>query len=269
MKDPVFSAAKKIVRRLDKQIGRFENIEGENLHALRVATKKLRALAQLYRPSVKATEVKSLAGRIKILADRYSGSRDADVMGVIVPELLKGEQSIDECAGGWLLEQIASFDHDNQAPVDLINPIEELESILQYWQDHFKAVGPDALKAGVDYSLEKARKQALRARQTGSEKAFHRCRKWLKCYLYQRQLTDTGGTVKVPQKRLKRLEKQLGALHDYCVLAQHLSVLSTMDQPGIDPGLKAAGDLLMQRLQAHILRGKQASCREFEKVFTR
>lgn len=269
MKDPVYNAAKHVVRQFKKRIEPAGNIEGENLHRLRVVTKKLRALAQLYRPHSKSAGVKALVTRIKQLADCYSQSRDAEVMGLILSGLVSRQEGNEAQAAVWLIQQLAlQAPHGKQQTV-LLNPIDELESILDYWQKHFKAARKGALREGVVHSFSQARKWALLAQQSSSDENYHRCRKWLKCYLYQRELVDVSADKgsEAPLKSLKRLENCLGGLHDYCVLARHLGTLMA-EQPGTPAMPVIACQQLANLLEARIQQEKQACCQMFEKVFS-
>jgi CHAD domain-containing protein len=272
--DPVYKAAKKYVRKLLKTLAAdtappSSELSDEQIHELRVCTKKLRALVQLYRPCCSKTAIKLVDQAIKTLADSYADQRDAHVQYETLNRVLIEFKQQHDNDMQVLLDHYQQMQQNQPVQRVPMDAQSGLEPILQIWKDTLKpACAPD-FAAGVDYAYRKSRKLAYDAESSDSDEVYHQCRKWVKYYFYQLQMLvkEKRGKDKTYLKKLSRLGDLLGEFHDRCVLEQTLNSLlqSTADDSSLESAI-----LLMLSWLAQQKRQDKIQCQEwFESIFVR
>ena len=275
--DPVFKLARQRVNKLLKKI-RAEaaasaaepyTLSPALVHSLRVCTKRLRALLQLYRPVAAKTPIKAVDQTIKALADSYSGQRDALVQYETLCHLVEQYQQSHGSDMQPLLDYFSARLRDESETAAPMEPAAAFEGILERWQEKLKEKKQPDFESGLEFAYRKARKLAYEAESSDDDEVYHQCRKWTKYYLYQLQML-----VEKPRprdrariKQLKALGELLGVFHDRCVLEQALNRL--LDKPIEDEALEQAV-LLMLTWLIEQKRQDKACCQEwFEGVFSR
>ncbi len=285
--DPVFKLAQQRVKKLLKKIRAEAEASAEDsyslspvtlspalVHSLRVCTKRLRALLQLYRPVASKTAIKTVEQPIKALAKSYAGQRDAVVQYHTLCHLVEQYQQSHASDMQALLAYFEARLHDEVASNTPMEPQAALEGILELWQEKLKPRGkkhgsPPDLDSGLEYAYRKARKLAYEAESSDDDEVYHQCRKWTKYYLYQLQMLvdKPRPRDKALIKQLKALGELLGEFHDRCVLEQSLNRI--LDKPVADESLEQA-TLLMLTWLIEQKRADKKRCQEwFEGVFSR
>jgi len=235
--DPVFKVAKKRVKKLLKAVARERSeasaaetapaLSPKLVHKLRVTSKRLRALLQLYRPVASKKAVKTVEQAVKALAKSYSGQRDALVqyqtLGQLVEEYRAGEDRDLQPLLCYFAEHLEAHQRDTRTPMA---PTPALEEILDLWQQQLPGKQAPDCQEGMEFTYSRARKLAFEAESRDDDELYHQCRKWTKYYLYQAQML-----VKKPRPKdkaliddLKQLGVLLGDFHDRCVLEQNLNL---------------------------------------------
>lgn len=207
-------------------------LDPASVHDLRVLSKKLRALLYLYLPYLDKALIKRRDKQLKQLADSYALSRDSDVLQETLAQLLKHNRKSkqhDELSilRDYFAELAVTAEPDSHA-----DPRQQLSAIAQDWPRLRQAKSSPDLSEGIDSTYRKARKLSQRASQTTIDDDYHRCRKWLKYYLYQLELAGLS-LNKDDQKhhrQLRKLGTRLGLLHDLCVLEKQLQALCETDE---------------------------------------
>ena len=275
--DPVFKLAKQRVNKLLKKI-RVEasasaaesyTLSPAQVHSLRVCTKRLRALLQLYRPVASKTAVKTVDQAIKALARSYSGQRDAVVQYETLCHLVDLYQQSHGSDMQPLLDYFETRLHQEVDAATPMKPEAAFESILQTWQEKLRGKEQPDFNSGLEYAYRKARKLAYEAEASDDDEVYHQCRKWTKYYLYQLQMLvdKPRPRDKALIKQLKALGELLGEFHDRCVLEQSLNRI--LDNPLEDEALEQAVLLMLTWLIEQKRLDKKRCQSWFEGVFSR
>lgn len=275
--DPVFKLAKQRVNKLLKKIKAEASASATEsyalspalVHSLRVCTKRLRALLQLYRPVAGKTAIKAVDQTIKALARSYSGQRDAVVQYETLCHLVDVYQ---QSHGSDMQPLLDYFKNRSTEVVDAARPMEPqaaFETVMERWQQKLKGKKQPDFNSGLEYAYRKARKLAYEAEASDDDEVYHQCRKWTKYYLYQLQMLmdKPRPRDKALIKQLKALGELLGEFHDRCVLEQSLNRI--LDKPLEDEALEQAVLLMLTWLIEQKRADKKCCQVWFEGVFSR
>lgn len=275
--DPVFKLAKQRVNKLLKKIKAEAPASASEpytlspalVHSLRVCTKRLRALLQLYRPVSGKTAIKAVDQTIKVLARSYSGQRDAVVQYETLCHLVELYQQSHGSDMQPLLDYFKSRSCEVEAAAKPMEPLAAFETVLERWQQKLKGKKQPDFGSGLEYAYRKARKLAYEAEASDDDEAYHECRKWTKYYLYQLQMLvdKPRPRDKALIKQLKALGELLGEFHDRCVLEQSLNRI--LDKPLEDEALEQAVLLMLTWLIEQKRLDKKRCQVWFEGVFLR
>lgn len=224
--DPIYQAAQKVVARAQKLLVKGQPLTADSIHELRVCTKKLRALLQLYRPFCSKTAIKAVEQKLKRLADAFAGTRDAQVQYETLCQLANlycGDNQGDVLP---VLEFFSVRKEKLKAAPD-IDVEEALDAVMKTWHKKLHPKGPPGFDEGLKFSYQKASKLAFDAECCDEDGSYHECRKWVKFYLYQAQLCQykKHEAVKLYLQSVKQLAELLGLFHDRCELENALNVL--------------------------------------------
>ena len=276
--DPVFKLAQQRVSKLLKKIQAEapdasaavpHTLSPVLVHSLRVCTKRLRALLQLYRPVAGKTAIRAVDQSIKALANSYSGQRDAVVQYETLCHLVEQYQQSHGCDMQPLLDHFSACLLEENEVATPMEPNAGFQDILARWQSKLKGKKQPDFESGLEYAYRKARKLAYEAEASDDDEVYHQCRKWAKYYLYQLQmlLDKPRPRDKALIRQLKALGELLGVFHDRCVLEQSLNRILT--KPVRDEALEQA-TLLMLTWLIEQKRLDKKQCQEwFEGVFSR
>lgn len=218
--DPILKVGEKVIANTLRRLQQGQPPSPEQVHELRVCTKKVRALLQLYRPFCGKTSIKNVEQKVKKLADGYSGFRDAQVLEETLVRLtqLYGQDQQQDVQ--LLLTYFAERNQKVQSKPPSLDPVKTLKNIEDTWKSKIRPKGKASFDVGMEYSYQKARKLAFAAESTDQDDTYHECRKWVKYYLYQLQMSPYK---KLPDSKthiglIKQLAELLGLFHDRCEL---------------------------------------------------
>lgn len=196
--------------------------DGEVVHQLRLAMKRLRALLRLLRPALTRKTYRRLDGRCRDFASSLAEARDLEVARNTLEQLLAGAPS--PVTGQHLLMALQPQEGRESAPIR--RPCwAALDATLVELQEACAALPLDKIDANQlrDALLEsyrQSRKGWRAARESADSHRLHQWRKAVKRLLYQNLLLQGGGDSHLQQ--LKKLSDHLGDLHDLDVLEQRL-----------------------------------------------
>lgn len=260
--DPIFKSARKQVRKALKPVLPGDTPGDEDIHAIRVCSKKLRALLQLYRPGNAKADIKQVEQLLKQLASSYAGLRDAHVQEKTLNRLVSQLPDEDQAEMQPLFDHFTAANQQAGEQVQPIDPHSGFAEILDQWQKLLKLKHRSAPAKGLDFTYRKARKLALEAHDSGEDDTYHQCRKWTKYYLYQTQLLCDRKATKSTIGLLKQLGELLGLFQDHCVLEESL-----LHGPAQQPELTAASQLALQAIEQQKARDKELARQLFEQLY--
>ena len=266
--DSIYPIARQLIQTAEQQLTTDQTLDDKQIHQLRVLTKKLRGLLQLYRPTVAAETLRDVERQIKSLANRFASARDSHVLAATLTELLKSHHNTAaEALQQQLIDWLSPATTIEQPPsADAVAA--QLAVILGQWKVNLRDNGSGGTGLGLQYSYRKARRLARKSSREGDDDSFHRCRKWVKYHLYQCELT-----LVAPNKLSKRycadldaLADQLGSFHDRCLLEQKLLEIS-VDRFANSAELLALHHDTLDYLTRQKADDKQACQARFETLF--
>ncbi|WJG08601.1 CHAD domain-containing protein [Aliiglaciecola sp. LCG003] len=231
--DPLIKLAKKRVNALQKAMADSQassnDLSVEAVHELRVCSKNLRALLQLYRPFCNKIILNNVEQLVKALADSYAGQRDADVQYELVCQAIEALAKLNDKTKQFLLRYFVELRHHANEKSRIADVRAQLEQLLLVWKQELTLSLMTDCSQGLQFSYQKSRKLALKAAITDKDDKYHQCRKWVKYYLYQSRMLHSNKNAKNDMylNQLAILGDLLGKLHDYCVLEQSLTLILT------------------------------------------
>ena len=260
--DPIFKAARKQVSKVLAPLTPGEAPDAEAIHAIRVCSKKLRALLQLYRPGNAKADIKQVEQLLKQLANSYAGLRDSHVQEKTLGRLVSNLPADDQAPMQPLFDYFAQANHQANEQINPIDAHTGFAEVLEQWAELLRLQHRSDPAKGLDYSYRRARKLALEAHQTGEDDTYHQCRKWTKYYLYQAQLLCDRKAAKASIKALKQLGELLGQFQDHCVLEDSLlnGTLAACE-------LEAASQQALQAIEQQKSHDKEKARQLFEQLY--
>ena len=260
--DPIFKSARKQVRKALNPLAPGHTPGDEDIHAIRVCSKKLRALLQLYRPGNAKADIKQVELLLKKLASSYAGLRDAHVQEKTLSRLISQLPDEGQVEMQPLFAYLAAANHQTGAQTQPIEPHGGFAEILKQWQQRLKLKHRSAPAKGLDFTYRKARKLALEAHDTGEDDTYHQCRKWTKYYLYQTQLLCDRKAAKSTVSLLKQLGALLGLFQDHCVLEESL-----LHGAAQQPELAKVSQWALQAIEQQKAQDKELARQLFEQLY--
>lgn len=214
--------------------------DAKRVHDIRVATKRLRAVWRLARPTTGEQAYRDGDERLKAVSNDLASQRDQVVMLKTLKRLRKdaGKKKTRR-AVKRVTRRLESV---NGSPRDQSPPWQPVRDRLQRERDEWAAQLPaflseSALSEGVVASYRKTRRAARRAAEGDTAEAYHDWRKATKRLLYQVELLQAAGVKSLNKlhARLKKLASQLGRLNDLHVLEVALAGLASGALQSGDP----------------------------------
>ena len=218
--DPLYQAARNRVRAALLPIVNGAAPDADAVHQLRVCCKRLRALLQLYRPYAGHQRLRQLDQQLRQIAKTLAGSRDLHVQQQLIKQLAS---TLDTPLSPALNSRLLQASHA-RAPssTDSEHLIAAFAAALADWP-HSATGAADHWQIGLQRTIKRARKLARSACNSDQDALYHRCRKWIKYALYQReQLHDARLPADRQMTLLTRLGERLGELQDLCNLEAQL-----------------------------------------------
>jgi CHAD domain-containing protein len=203
----------------------------EGVHDMRVATRRLRAVLEVFTDCFPADELEPALAEVKALADSLGARRDPDVALEAIEAIAKklpeatrpgidafeDELRADQAAGNEQLERALA----EVADVHLEDRLTELaESAV----DDGAATFAEHAAAVRDARRDRLRKRGDRALRTGKPDHLHKTRIAAKRLRYLYELTEPvfGAEAKRGAKEARAFQDLLGELHDSDVLSERL-----------------------------------------------
>jgi CHAD domain-containing protein len=217
----------------------------EDIHAIRVIIKRLRALLRLIRPVLNRTVFDRENSRLRAAAYRLSFERDADVARQTLAMLpcSKGHQAE---AAKMLRSQMngdsqpENIQARNYVEMDLARTSRSLHGM------RISRTGWDAIEPGLTAVYRKCRKRMQRALRRGEDDAFHKWRIAVKHLYYQLQMLRPVWPKRLDKMiaRLSQLQEKIGTDHDLVILKRSLvsSPHAAGDGEGVDKVVQSVVD---------------------------
>lgn len=203
--------------RLDLNAGE----RAEIVHQTRVDSKRLRALWQLIRPGLDASDYAFLDGLSRQLAKPLASSRDAHVMGATLAGLSSALEpgSRVRVRQGLIRLLSPNTEVDEMALIQVSRVLKQLQAELS--RVSMRQLRRRDIRKGLQQTSAARAKLARTALNHHAMEPMHRWRRWVKLSLFQ---SDWLLDQKKPDEvsLLKSLGSELGRLHDLDMLAQHV-----------------------------------------------
>ncbi len=197
------------------------SIASSDVHALRVASKRLRACWQVLKPLLASTDAEDAERALKKAAASLSDARDLQVMSTTLATLARHARSKD--AGDILAtgHQVLFAAHPprklrGKRSDALVNAFRQDQ--IRWSELELSLPDKRLLRCGIARLYEKARKRARTAQETGDVTHWHRNRKWVKYLSYALGWLEHM-PLPMDQQDMAGLAQMLGELHDiHCVI---------------------------------------------------
>lgn len=196
-----------------------------DVHALRVACKRLRALWRMLEPAFGAESTRPAERALRDAAKELAGQRQAQVLVTTLQRLArKAKASKSRALAADLAGRLAA---EPGAAEVLAMPSPRLCDAFDQ-QPALSALprrpSAEDLIAGIVHGAERARRHGRRARLRGAVESWHRCRRWVKYEQYQLEaVLELKGALGRRHRRLQRLGVLLGRHQDGCDLEAQLA----------------------------------------------
>jgi len=213
---------------IDKALDRIKRpaaLRGEDLHAVRIAIKRLRAILRLIRPVISKTFFNRENAHLKKASRRLAFSRDTTIARKTIESLSQSAPRRPEAFAAVLAgfkehaaSQTAVEKAMNRTGSDLEQSARRLER-LRISRGGWKAVEPALRKVYCQ-----GRRRMAAALENGDDNSYHRWRIRVKALYHQLQMLEPHWPHPVGPMigRLKKLESKLGANQDIAMVASLL-----------------------------------------------
>ncbi|MBV8330167.1 MAG: CHAD domain-containing protein [Verrucomicrobia bacterium] len=217
----------------------------EDIHAIRVIIKRLRALLRLIRPVLNKTVFDRENSRLRTAAHRLAFERDADVARQTLAMLPRSQGHQAEA-----VKMLSSQKNGDSQPetIQARNYVEmDLERTRRSLHGmRISRAGWDAIEPGLTAVYRKCRKRMQRALRRGEDDAFHKWRITVKHLYYELQMLRPVWPKRLDKMiaRLSQLQEKIGTDHDLVILKRSLASRPhpTGDAEGVDEVLQTVAD---------------------------
>lgn len=191
------------------------------IHEARSDAKRLQAALRLSRPVIPKAEFCARNSQIKEAADLLAVPRDQHVTR---KTLIAHTHSAGPDFFAWIDQHIPE-PRGKSAAAKQRQCQTAIQRILTHWPEPSRKLGKRAIRRQIRKSWKQACKAFRRARETGGVEQFHQWRKWTKRLLLQLTLAGRIRPVAPERsmKRLEKLQKRLGSIHDMAVAEEFLA----------------------------------------------
>lgn len=211
------------LRRIDDS---SEQLAADDVHGLRVACKRLRALWRMLEPSLGSVVTRPAERALRDAARQLAGQRQAAVLLQTLRRLSrKADKARDRDIAADLARRLASA---IAAPAAVLGLGPGMRDVFTRQQVALAALprrpNSEDLLQGVLAGVARSRRFGQRARRRHDATLWHRCRRWVKYEHYQLELLlRPKGALRQRQRRLERLGDLLGRHQDGFDLEQQLA----------------------------------------------
>jgi CHAD domain-containing protein len=221
----------------------------EDIHAIRVIIKRLRALLRLLRPVLNKQVFDRENARLRAAAHRLSFAREADVARDTLAMLprSRGHQ-----AGAEKLLNVQLNGNSQAETIQATNHVEtDLEQARRSMHRmRISGAGWGAIEPGLTAVYRKCRKRMRRALRHGEDDAFHKWRIAVKHLYYELQMLRPvwPNHLDALIARLGQLQDKIGADHDLVLLERSLIRMpgATDDAEGVDEVVQTVADEIVK-----------------------
>jgi CHAD domain-containing protein len=232
-----------------------------SIHHSRVATRRLKAAVDVFKPISTRSHRRELEKSLKKLRRHLGPARDMDVMLGHLQELKSARL---EAAVGWITEQITerqrAFEQSDATAFDVAKALARLGSwwgVREEWTeavDEISGLVSQSLHVQLERFIEHADAVAGRGEPTTDEqlKDPHQLRIAGKALRYTLEMAIAGGHrfPTAVARSFKPMQDALGLWHDYVVLMDRVLELSLESMLGHHDALLAASVLDVAKLAA-------------------
>ena len=232
---PVERALRRLVRRhvaaAARGLERARNPDDhKGLHAFRVAIRRLRSLLRAYRPWLGRAAGKKPRSRLRDLTRATNAPRDAHVQLTWLATETPSLDREDRPGVAWLRRKLrarqrgASRSAVAQLGRDYARATQLLERRLGEVKDPGECPFRSAFGEVFEPAADKLRLRLAAIAGAGDDKSIHRTRIQVKRLRYLVEpLRNVTGEARAVDKRLRKLQKLLGELHDIQVIESELA----------------------------------------------
>ena len=211
--------------RCDKLLAGKTPLSSKEVHALRVASKRLRADWQVLKPLLKDNLADQANRALRDAAASLRQARDLKVMADTLQTLAgqaKGKDARQALGDGY--QHLFAELPDTAVVAKKSASLRAAFALdRQRWQDLEVKIPDRRLRQrGVGRLYEKAFKLARAAEKSGDVKHWHRNRKWVKYLGYSHALLNTETRALMSHQLVTALGKMLGELHDIHCLIEYV-----------------------------------------------
>jgi CHAD domain-containing protein len=200
---------------------------GDDVHLVRVTTKRLRALLRLIRPVISKTVFDRENTRLRRGAKRLAPARDLDIARLMLAKLSHSNGEERDAMGVVIAGSGSDGDSKDEINKVLGQTVRDLESTkrnlqrIQISGHEWKTIGP-----GLRNVYKQCRKRMKKALRQHDDEAFHQWRIRVKNLYYELQILQPAWPERLNEmiEKLKKLEKQIGADHDLVILKRSLQI---------------------------------------------
>lgn len=246
---PVSEAMSRTLLPRVKAILKFEDaarsFDVDGIHDMRVATKRLREAARLFRPAVGKKLLRHNMAHLELLNDTLGVARELDVQMLGIQELIDQEPVLEAGLEPVLVELRINSEEAGVKLIPVMDATipcikEDFKELVTHcspgrekvWNEPFSLLATTAItkRLEVAFKLEPA------ARVPGAVADFHKMRIGIKKVKYALEvfLPILRKPVKKAYKPLSDLQEIMGIVHDWDVL---ISVLEEHSGKDIEPAL--------------------------------
>lgn len=237
--------------------------EPDNVHALRVATKRLRAYWQLQKPTANAALAKRSIKGLRDAARTLAGLRDEHVLRSLLAELSLTADSSSRQAFEKAAEHLTPAGARSTAkPDDRRDFLEAIDSDLEDWWQAVALDDDEMLDAGLRRSFAKTRDLGRLALEDQAPEEMHRWRRWVKYLRYQVEPLASPGRRFLSDlyAELKELGSVLGQLND---LENLRHAVPAGEDASVSSAIESRGEVLASRIPALGATGLGSSSDDF------
>lgn len=243
-----------------------EQEEGEYIHHVRTAIKRLRALLRLIRPVVGEQFFNRENARLRKAGRRLAVARDAEV----ARETLKTLSVAGEPEKKAVAAALAGLESKTQPGIDIGEALREVKADLEQTKRNLQRLQLvkgewEVVEAGLQDVYRQSRKRMNTALQDGGDEAFHKWRIRVKNLFYELELLEP-----VWPKRMDKMTSRLAKLQDKIGLDHDIAVLKALlrKTPETFGGTEAVGRII-RRLDGESRKLRHAAEPLGEKIFAK
>lgn len=212
-------------QRCEKLLAGKQPLSSKDIHALRVASKRLRADWQVLKPLLKDNLAEEANRTLRDAAASLRQARDLKVMAETLQKLAEQARGKDtrRALGDGYQQLFAELPDTAVVAKKSASLRAAFEQDQQRWQAlELKIPDRRLRQRGVGRLYEKAFKLARAAEKSGDVKHWHRNRKWVKYLGYSHFLLNTETRALLSHQLVTALGKMLGELHDIHCLIEYV-----------------------------------------------